>query len=123
MRMKRLIAEPETRKGNCGGCNQCPLTLYKIQGIYRYRCADCYEKETGHRHHLSPPNQGSHYRMLKLNHKERGIIIAALTEARRHWYDAAVRHRTEGQEKEGDRLAGDAVAARDLCSRFEEEQA
>lgn len=49
--MKREIAEPETRVDNCcgDGCNTQAL-LFKIQGIYRY--GPCYQKETGHRHHL-----------------------------------------------------------------------
>jgi hypothetical protein len=49
--------EPETRVGNCCGCNTDPMVLFKIQGIYRYRCAECFEVETGYRHHLSPPPQ------------------------------------------------------------------
>lgn len=54
-RVKRGVPEPETRIGNCCGCGGYPLPLFKIQGIYRYRCADCFEAETGYRHHLSPP--------------------------------------------------------------------
>lgn len=53
-RMKRAETEPETRVGNCCGCNTYPETLYKIPGIFRYRCATCFERETGYRHHLSP---------------------------------------------------------------------
>lgn len=30
------------------------VLLFKVPGIYRYRCADCFEKEMGYRHHLSP---------------------------------------------------------------------
>lgn len=54
MRTKREVSEPETRVGNCCGCNQCPVALFKIQGIFRYRCAPCYARETGHWHHLAP---------------------------------------------------------------------
>jgi hypothetical protein len=53
-RLKRGVPEPETRVGNCCGCNRYPLPLFKIQGLYRYRCDECFEKETGHRHYLSP---------------------------------------------------------------------
>lgn len=52
---RRPDPEPETRVGNCCGCNTDPMALFKIQGIYRYRCAECFEAETGYRHHLSPP--------------------------------------------------------------------
>jgi hypothetical protein len=52
--MKRAVTEPETRIGNCCGCNQCPVPLFKLQGIFRYRCAACFEAETGHRHYLAP---------------------------------------------------------------------
>jgi len=50
--VKRQPIEPETRVGNCCGCSSYPEQLYKIQGIYRYRCATCFEMETGRRHHL-----------------------------------------------------------------------
>lgn len=49
--MKRTLPEPETRVGNCCGCNSLAL-LFKMQGIYRYRCSQCYQTETGQRHHL-----------------------------------------------------------------------
>jgi hypothetical protein len=52
MSAHRQVAEPETRVGNCCGCNTYAL-LFKMQGIFRYRCASCFEKETGHRHHLA----------------------------------------------------------------------
>lgn len=56
--MKRHAeTELETRVGNCCGDNcsdRYPVSLYKIPGIYKYRCAACFEKETGYRHHLSP---------------------------------------------------------------------
>lgn len=48
-------AEPEVRIGHCCGCHADPMALYKIPGLQRYRCADCYEKEMGYRHWLSPP--------------------------------------------------------------------
>lgn len=51
-RMKRRNAEPEVRVGNCCGCNQ-QAVLFKIPAIFRYRCAACFERETGYRHHLS----------------------------------------------------------------------
>jgi hypothetical protein len=53
MNGRRDITEPETRVGNCCGCQQLAL-LFKIPGIFRYRCATCFEKETGYRHHLTP---------------------------------------------------------------------
>lgn len=59
MRMKREVREPETRVGLCCGCEPddalIDKPLYKIPGLSRYRCADCFEKETGHRHPGSPP--------------------------------------------------------------------
>jgi hypothetical protein len=51
---KRAPTEPETRVGNCCGCNQYPLPLFKVPGIYRYRCDSCFERETGYRHHMAP---------------------------------------------------------------------
>lgn len=51
--------EPETRVGICCGCNGSSMSLFKVPGIYRYRCADCFETETGYRHHLSPPKAKS----------------------------------------------------------------
>jgi hypothetical protein len=46
--MKRAeLTEPETRVGICCGCNVWNLPLFKIPGIYRYRCAPCYRSETG----------------------------------------------------------------------------
>lgn len=57
MRRREALAEPETRVGNCCGCNTDPVTLYKVPNIYRYRCAECFESETGFRHHLMPPAQ------------------------------------------------------------------
>lgn len=53
-RLTRSLPEPETRVGNCCGCHTCPVALFKIPGIYRYRCDGCFEQETGRRHHLSP---------------------------------------------------------------------
>ena len=53
MSRHKLEAEPETRVGHCcgAGCQQLAL-LFKVPGIFRYRCATCFEKETGRRHHL-----------------------------------------------------------------------
>ncbi len=56
MRLKGgALLDPETRVGNCcgEGCGQHAL-LFKVPDIYRYRCGDCFERETGHRHHLDP---------------------------------------------------------------------
>jgi hypothetical protein len=56
---KRQPLEPETRVGICCGaeCNQRrtinAVLLFKIQGMFRYRCATCFLSETGYRHHLS----------------------------------------------------------------------
>ena len=33
------------------------MALFKVPGIYRYRCSECFEQETGYRHHLSPPKK------------------------------------------------------------------
>lgn len=58
--MRRRALDPETRVGICCGveCRKSPtwdyVTLYKVAGVYRYRCADCYEKEVGWRHRLAP---------------------------------------------------------------------
>lgn len=52
---KRIENEPQVRVGNCCGCGACPVTLFKIVGIYRYRCDACYKKETGLRHWLASP--------------------------------------------------------------------
>lgn len=42
--------DPETQVGICCGCNVWNLLLFKVPGIYRYRCAPCYRKETGTDH-------------------------------------------------------------------------
>ena len=57
MRGQRRELEPETRVGNCCGCRRDPVALFKVPGIFRYRCEDCFEREMGYRHHLSPPRQ------------------------------------------------------------------
>lgn len=54
MRHRQPDPEPETRTGNCCGCNRHPLQLFKVANIFRYRCEECFEKETGYRHHLMP---------------------------------------------------------------------
>lgn len=54
MTRRRAEPEPETRVGHCCGCGGDPLTLFRVPGPYRYRCADCFEAETGYRHHLTP---------------------------------------------------------------------
>jgi hypothetical protein len=54
-RLARLLPEPKTLVGNCCGCHTWPLPLFKVPGIYRYRCASRFERETGYRHHLAPP--------------------------------------------------------------------
>jgi len=55
IRRRRPDPEPETRVGICCGCGSDGLALFKVPGIYRYRCAECFPLETGYRHHLSPP--------------------------------------------------------------------
>jgi hypothetical protein len=51
---RRDRCDPETRVGICCGCHQDSMLLYKVPNIYRYRCDECFEKETGFRHPLSP---------------------------------------------------------------------
>jgi hypothetical protein len=62
-RLKHATPEPETRVGICCG-DACKIAhdkagawstaaLFKVPGIYRYRCADCYVAEVGRRHPLS----------------------------------------------------------------------
>ena len=51
---RRLLDEPETRVGICCGCRADSMALYRIPGLYRYRCDECFERETGHRHYLAP---------------------------------------------------------------------
>lgn len=57
--------EPESRMGYCCGTpgvgtERCGRyeALFKIPRIFRYRCADCFQRETGYRHHLSPHPPG-----------------------------------------------------------------
>lgn len=60
--MKRGVSEPETRVGICCG-DACKaeaergkwvnVLLFKVQGIFRYRCDGCFAIETGGRHHLA----------------------------------------------------------------------
>jgi hypothetical protein len=50
-------SEPETLVGNCSGCNVFPRPLFKIPGLFRYRCDECFERELGYRHHLAPPRE------------------------------------------------------------------
>lgn len=57
MPAKRQPLEPETRVGNCCGCQRDPVTLFKVPDIFRYRCDTCFEQETGFRHYLAPPRQ------------------------------------------------------------------
>jgi hypothetical protein len=49
--------EPEIRIGNCCGCQTYPVLLFKVPGIYRYRCDECYAAEVGHRHHMAPAKE------------------------------------------------------------------
>lgn len=44
--------EPITRIGNCCGCKTYPTLLFKVPGVFRYRCGGCYAKEVGSRHWL-----------------------------------------------------------------------
>lgn len=46
--------EPETRVGICCGCRSDSQALFKVPGIFRYRCSECFQREVGHRHHLAP---------------------------------------------------------------------
>lgn len=57
---RRQPEEPETRVGNCCG-TKCGNhdTLFKVPGIFRYRCAECFEREMGWRHHLSPQKRAA----------------------------------------------------------------
>lgn len=52
--MKRQ-QEPLTRVGICCGCNKDGMALYKVPELYRYRCAECYQRETGSRPWQAPP--------------------------------------------------------------------
>ena len=53
-RAQRAPQEPLTRIGICCGCGEGDVLLFKIQGVFRYRCSCCYQKETGQRHWLDP---------------------------------------------------------------------
>src|SRR6266705_2177863 len=57
MSRAKVEIEPETRVGICCGCQEGNMPLYKVTGLSRYRCAECYEVETGYRHYLSPPKE------------------------------------------------------------------
>lgn len=50
--------EPETRVGICCGehhlGNRDGLALFKVAGLFRYRCAECFTRETGAPHHMAP---------------------------------------------------------------------
>lgn len=48
--------EPEIRSGICcgEGCGEFDV-LYKVPGIYRYRCDRCFKAEQGYRHPLASP--------------------------------------------------------------------
>lgn len=48
------LPAPETLVGHCCGCHAFPVALFKVPTLYRYRCADCFKRETGHAHHLAP---------------------------------------------------------------------
>ena len=49
---------PDVRIGHCAGCNTFPTTLYLIVPAgYRYRCAPCYEHETGLWPHRAPSKE------------------------------------------------------------------
>ena len=54
MSPKRQPLEPETRVGYCcgDGCGNYAL-LFKVPGIFRYRCSECFQRETGYRHHMA----------------------------------------------------------------------
>lgn len=57
--IRRPDHDPETRVGHCCGCRSWAVVLIKVPGIYRYRCAECFERECGYRHHLAPPKAGA----------------------------------------------------------------
>jgi hypothetical protein len=59
MRRYKRDAEPETRVGLCCGCREDRVSLFKVPGIFRYRCAACFRKETGFNHHMAPPPPAS----------------------------------------------------------------
>lgn len=48
--------EPETRNGNCCGCHTFNH-LYKVPGLFRYRCATCFKAEVGYYHSLTPTEE------------------------------------------------------------------
>jgi hypothetical protein len=52
--MARKLDEPVTRVGICCGCRAFAVLLFKIPGIFRYRCSECYLREQGVRHWLDP---------------------------------------------------------------------
>lgn len=52
MSRARRDAEPETRVGICCGCQRWNSLLFKVPGVYRYRCAPCYRTEQGYDHAL-----------------------------------------------------------------------
>jgi hypothetical protein len=64
-RLNQGTPEPETRVGICCGdaCRETSIfestweyaPLFKIPGLSRYRCAECFAIEMGHPHHLAPP--------------------------------------------------------------------
>jgi hypothetical protein len=48
--MSRTNAPPYTRVGLCCGCHRLEdLPLYRVGNLYRYRCLECFIKETGHK--------------------------------------------------------------------------
>lgn len=61
--------------------------------------------------------------MLKLNHNERGIAIAALKEAQINWDKLARQLQANGNGTDAAYTAANAARANDLRIRFEEEQA
>lgn len=54
MRRAHDFEAPETRVGICCGCRQDSMPLFKMPQLLRWRCAECFEREAGYRHHLSP---------------------------------------------------------------------
>lgn len=44
--------DPEIRIGICCGCSVSNLLLFRIPGVYRYRCSPCFRAETGTDHPL-----------------------------------------------------------------------
>lgn len=58
MNVRRIY--PLTTVGYCCGCRQLDLLIFKLEGVFRYRCGECYEREVGRRHDLDRRPVRSH---------------------------------------------------------------